>query len=116
MYSSEVPVQDVKLMPDKVLKVLHRYLSLFWSYRENIGGGGGNIYTNTTPSGARPKLCKIPLGLAALWAVAGDVEKALYRSLYDALIRGGSMKSLNEGYNKKARQPNLHPFSKARRI
>ena len=38
--SSETFVGDVKFMPNKVPKVLRRYLSLFWSYRENTVGGG----------------------------------------------------------------------------
>ena len=33
-------VGDVRLMPDKVMKVLRRYLLPFLSYRENTEGGG----------------------------------------------------------------------------
>ena len=32
-------IEDVKLMPDKALKVLHQYLLSFLSYPENTGGG-----------------------------------------------------------------------------
>ena len=35
---SETLLEDVKLMLDKVLKVLRRYLMSFLSYRENTGG------------------------------------------------------------------------------
>ena len=47
---SEILVGNVELMPDKVLKVLHCYLSSFLSYRENTGGGGG-IFAHTHPVG-----------------------------------------------------------------
>ena len=39
---SEILSEDVKLMPNKVLKVSRQYLLLFLSYRENKVGG--NIY------------------------------------------------------------------------
>ena len=35
----EILLEDVKLMPDKVLKVSCRYLLHFFSFRENTGGG-----------------------------------------------------------------------------
>ena len=47
---SEILLEDVKLMLDKVLKVSCRYLMSFLSYRENTGGG--NIYP-PPPSAAR---------------------------------------------------------------
>ena len=46
---SEILLEDVKLMPNKVLKVSRRYLLSFLSYRENTGGGGGNIYPPALP-------------------------------------------------------------------
>ena len=36
---SKTSVEDGKLIPNKVLKVLHRYLPSFSSYRESPGGG-----------------------------------------------------------------------------
>ena len=48
---SKILLVDVKLMLDKLLKILQRYLLLFLSYRENTGGG--KIYP--PPSAARVK-------------------------------------------------------------
>ena len=39
---SESLVGEVKLMPDKVLQLLRRYLLSLLSYRENKGGGNIN--------------------------------------------------------------------------
>ena len=48
-FFSEILIEDVKLIPNKVLKLSRRYLMSFLSYRENTGGG--KIYPS--PNGAR---------------------------------------------------------------
>ena len=40
MLNTEILITDVKLMLGKVLKVSHRYLPPFLSYREQPAGGG----------------------------------------------------------------------------
>ena len=49
--------EDVKFMPNKVMKVSRRYLPLFLSYRENTGGVGVIF----PPSAARVKGCSMEL-------------------------------------------------------
>ena len=48
----EIFVEDIRLMPDKVLKVLRRYLLSFLSYRENERGW----YFSSSLSAARGKV------------------------------------------------------------
>ena len=47
----EILVEDVKLMPNMVLKVLRRSLLSFLSARGNTGGGGGVIFTTQRCAG-----------------------------------------------------------------
>ena len=47
---------DVKLMLEKVQKVLRRYLAPFLSYRENPAGG--NLTPRQPPSGPRGSLAR----------------------------------------------------------